>query len=306
MHKALSMLALSGALVCAPARADIDWSRVDAAIGREGAVIGTVHRYDLPRPDLQVALDGVTLAPGLAGAGWAAFLQVGPYAMMRGDLVVAQSEAPRALETLVAKGVRVSGAHSHMLRARPAPAHLHVSGYGDPAEMAQALRDVARSKARDPDPPAPTSPELAPQELAQIELALGAKGRMALGAWRFVIPRAEGVRASGVPAPPAMGIATALNFQLLGDGRAAVAGEFAALPGEIAALIEALQSGGVEVVALCDHMPDDQPRLFFVHVWALDDAVQLAYALRRGLEVLGADAAFIPPAPAPARARPAP
>ncbi len=305
MYNATLALALSGTLLFAPAaRADIDWSRVDQAMGRPGEAIGTAHRYDLPRPDLRAVLDGVELAPGLARAGWVAFLQIGRYAMMRGDLVVAQAEAPLALKALVANGVRVSGAHSHMLRAHPPLAHLHVSGYGDPTQMAQVVRDAARMRAPDSSAPGQASPELTPPELAQIELALGAKGQMTLGAWRFVVPRSEEVRASGAPSPPSMGTGTVLNFQPLGDGKAAVAGEFAALAAEIAPLIEALQSNGVEIAGLCDHMPDDQPRLFFVHVWAHDDALQLAYALRRGLDVLGADAALIRPAPARARSSP--
>ena len=45
---------------------DIDWQKVDAAIGRGGAVTGDVHRYGFPRTDLQVTVDGVAIRPTLA------------------------------------------------------------------------------------------------------------------------------------------------------------------------------------------------------------------------------------------------
>ncbi|WP_363350077.1 DUF1259 domain-containing protein [Methylocystis echinoides] len=299
MRNALITLALFGSLLCAPAAlAEIDWSRVDAAMGRDGVMIGTAHRYELPRRDLRTRLDGVELAPGLVG-GWVAFQQIGRYAMMRGDLVVAEVEAPRAVTRLLAQGVRISGVHHHLLRARPEGAHLHVAGYGDPVELAQALRGAVPIKAADLADP---SPDLTPPELAQIEASLGAKARMTSGARQFLIPRAEEVRASGAPAPAALGAASALNFQALGDGKAAITAEFAALASEVKPLVETLHAGGLEVAGLCDHMQDDQPRLTFVHVFAQGDAVQLAYALKRGLDVLGGDSALIPPAPAPARA----
>jgi Domain of Unknown Function (DUF1259) len=36
----------------------------------------------------------------------------------------------------------------------------------------------------------------------------------------------------------------------------------------------------IEVTAIHSHMLDEQPRLFFVHFWANDDAVKLAKGLR--------------------------
>ena len=50
----------------------IDWQKVDAAFGRGAAVTGDVHRYGLPRTDLQVTVDGVAIRPAFALGGWAA------------------------------------------------------------------------------------------------------------------------------------------------------------------------------------------------------------------------------------------
>src|SRR6267378_6181438 len=70
----------------------IDWQKVDAAAGRSAAVTGDVHRYGLPRTDLQVTVDGVTIRPAFALGGWAAFKPVHDGAMVMGDLVLLETE----------------------------------------------------------------------------------------------------------------------------------------------------------------------------------------------------------------------
>jgi len=53
---------------------------------------------------------------------------------------------------------------------------------------------------------------------------------------------------------------------------------------EVNAVIHALRSNGIDVTALHSHMLDEQPRLFFMHFWANDDAVKLAKGLRAALD----------------------
>ena len=49
-------------------------------------------------------------------------------------------------------------------------------------------------------------------------------------------------------------------------------------------MIKALRSNGIEVTAVHTHMLDEQPRLFFLHFWANDDAMKLAKGLRAALD----------------------
>ena len=53
---------------------------------------------------------------------------------------------------------------------------------------------------------------------------------------------------------------------------------------EVNPVIKALRANGIEVTALHSHMLDEQPRLFFMHFWANDDAIKLAKGLRAGLD----------------------
>src|SRR5215218_9957259 len=73
--------------------ADIDWSKVDQAMGLTSAVQAAgVHRYGFPRSDLTVVVDGVTIKPSFALGGWIAMLPMGEQAMAMGDLVLTDTE----------------------------------------------------------------------------------------------------------------------------------------------------------------------------------------------------------------------
>ncbi len=81
-----------------------------------------------------------------------------------------------------------------------------------------------------------------------------------------------------------MGTATVINFQPTGDGKAAITGDFVITAEEVNPLIHALRENGIEVTAIHSHMLSEEPRLFFVHFWANDDAQKLENVLQSALE----------------------
>jgi Domain of Unknown Function (DUF1259) len=81
-----------------------------------------------------------------------------------------------------------------------------------------------------------------------------------------------------------MGTGTVINFQSAVGGKAAIAGDLVLTANEVNPTIAALRENRIEVVAIHSHMLDEQPRLFFVHFWANDDAIKLATGLRSALE----------------------
>jgi len=85
------------------------------------------------------------------------------------------------------------------------------------------------------------------------------------------------------PAGPT-GVATVIGFQPTGGGKAAITGDFVLTADEVNPVIKALRSNGIEVTAVHSHMLNEQPRLFFMHFWANDDAVKLAKGLRAALD----------------------
>ena len=84
--------------------------------------------------------------------------------------------------------------------------------------------------------------------------------------------------------PEAMGSAIAVNFQPTGGGKAAITGDFVLTADEVNPVLRALRPNGIEITALHNHMLDDEPRLFFMHFWANDDAQKLAKGLGAALE----------------------
>ena len=104
------------------------------------------------------------------------------------------------------------------------------------------------------------------------------------GIYQVAVPRAEHITESGMAVPNSMGVATALNFQPTGSGKAAITGDFVLLGKEVNPVIKALRENGIAVTALHSHMLEEQPRLFFMHFWANDDALKLAKGLRAALD----------------------
>jgi hypothetical protein len=279
----LAALALS---VSVPA-ANVDWSKVDQAIGKKGSdQPGGVHKYGLPRSDLTVTVDQVAIKPTLALGSWLAFQPTPDGAMVMGDLVLTDTEISPVMRQLVEGGVEITAVHNHLLRTSVPVLYMHVAGHGDPVKLAETLH-AALALSKTPLGQAPSSMPPPPAELdtAAIEKVLGFKGSANGGVYQFSIPRAEAVSDGGMAVPASMGTATAVNFQPTGGGKAAITGDFVLLGSEVNPVLRTLRERGIEVTALHSHMIDDSPHLFFMHFWANDDAQRLAQALRAALDL---------------------
>ena len=264
----------------------IDWQKVDAALGRSAAVTGDVHRYGFPRTDLQVTVDGVAIRPAFALGGWAAFKPMGNMAMVMGDLVLLGSEINPVISKLKEGGLDVTAIHNHLLRAEPMTFYMHIGGHGDPEKMATALK-AALSVSKTPmTAPAAGTPPAIDLNTSQIDEILGAKGNNNGGVYAVGIPRRDAITESSMQVAPAgpMGVATAINFQPTGGGKAAITGDFVLVASEVNPVIAELRKNGIEVTAIHSHMLDEQPRLIFMHFWANDDALKLARGLRAALD----------------------
>jgi len=266
---------------------DIDWEKVDAALGRKGAVSADVHRYGFPRSDLTVKLDGVTIKPALALGGWVAFKPMHGEVMVMGDLVLLETEVNPVMAKLIENGIEITAVHNHLLRANPAPFYIHVGGHGDAVKMAAAVRTaLAESKTPLEAPPAAAAAPAVDLDVKQLDEIVGAKGRQNGGVYQFSVPRREAISEDGMAvAPPGpMGVATGINFQPTGGGKAAITGDFVLAGNEVNPVIKTLRENGIQVTALHSHMLTEEPRLLFMHFWANDDAVKLARGLHAALE----------------------
>ena len=263
-----------------------DWKAVEQAMGRPGQEQpGGIIRFSMPRKDLHVTLNGVAIKPGLALGSWVAFLRHGGEAMVMGDLVLTEDEVAPVMSSLQKSGVHEAALHNHLVGESPHVLYMHLASHGDPVQMARAIHDaVALTKTPPPDSsPAPAAADLGFDQKS-VEQAIGRSGKVNGGILQFSVPRAEQITDSGITIPPSMGVATAINFQPTGGGKAAITGDFVLLGSEVNAVIKALTDNGIQVTALHSHMLTEEPRLFFMHFWANDDAVKLAGALHTAIE----------------------
>ncbi|MDA9426762.1 MULTISPECIES: DUF1259 domain-containing protein [Bradyrhizobium] len=288
MRKTISALIGIGACFIASAHAqDVDWQKVDDTLGRKPAVTGDVHRYGFPRTDLTVTLDGVTIKPALALGGWVAFKPAHGGVMAMGDLVLLESEINPVMAKMIANGLEITAVHNHLLGASPATFYLHVAGHGDPVRIAAALKDaLAESKTLLSAPASTAAPPAVDLDTARLDNIIGVKGQATGGVYQFNVPRRDPVTEHGMQLNPVgpLGVATAVNFQPTGGGKAAITGDFVLTGDEVNPVIKVLRSHGITVTALHSHMLDEQPRLFFMHFWANDDAIKLASGVRAALD----------------------
>jgi hypothetical protein len=162
--------------------------------------------------------------------------------------------------------------------------YMHIHGRGSAETLAKAIHDaLAETKTPGPSQAAGEQPKL-DIDTTQIDKILGHSGKNNGGIYQVSVPRAERITEAGMQIPNSMGVATGINFQPTGGGNAAIAGDFVLIGKEVNPVIKALATNGIAVLAVHSHMLDEQPRLFFLHFWANDDAIKLAKGLRAALD----------------------
>jgi hypothetical protein len=256
---------------------------VEKAIGKKGEVsLDGVITFTIPR-SLNVTLDGIRLAPGSDMSHEFSFMRTSEGAMMVGEIMLKDDEIAGVTQKLIQAGITETALHNHLLRETPHIMWLHVHASGDPVQVAKALSGIVRPLDRSP---ATTSPGMPVSQLdtATLDTIVGLSGKADDGVYAYSVPRADKINMSGVEMPPDMDVSTRVTFQPLGQGKAAVIGEFVLETSEVGPVLTTLAGNGIEVTALHSHMLTEQPRLFYLHCWATGDATEVAKTMRKALD----------------------
>jgi hypothetical protein len=278
MLKAILATAL---LLAVSAFAADPWPSVDATLKQTGkTVAGNVHRYGFPRRDLKVTMSRVRLEPPLALGSWAAFSAD----MVMGDLVLLTKEVEPVVRTLQYGGVEITAIHNHLLDESPPIAYVHYEGRGDPAALAKTLQKALATTATPMTPGEPVKTDAKDEAaFAIVSGVLQRQGTTSGRVLQFGIPRVEAITEDGIIAiPPTMGVATAVNFQRVGD-KVATSGDFVLIATEVNPVIKDLEAHGIRVTAVHSHMLNETPRLFFLHFWGLGAPKEIADSIRSAL-----------------------
>jgi hypothetical protein len=143
---------------------------------------------------------------------------------------------------------------------------------------------------------APIQAQLAAIDWRAIEQALGRPGApQAGGVMRFGFPRTDlTVVVGDVKVRPALALGGWVAF-LPNAGGAIAMGDLVLTTAEVAPVMRSLESGGVEVMAVHNHLIGEEPRLVYMHIMASGDAAKIAASLRTALALTGTPLTAPPP-----------
>lgn len=160
----------------------------------------------------------------------------------------------------------------------------HIHGMGDATQLAQGLQAALDATALGPPNPPPAQQPPVDIDVAGVQQALGRNATADRGLLNYSIARKDIIVEDAHVLPASsFNLTTVINFQPVGAGRAAINGDFILTDPEVQNVIQALRGGNIGIVELHNHGLTEQPRLFYLHFWAVDDAVTLAQALRPAL-----------------------
>ena len=263
-----------------------DWGVVERVLGRAGKLQDGVYKVAFPRTDLHVRMGRTKVLAAAALGSWMAFRQddAGAGVVADGDLVLLEPEVNGVISALVESGIEVSAVHNHLAGEQPEVLYVHFFARGDLGKIARGLKAALAVTATPTGPAAPSKAALT-LDRKTIEAEMGKPGTVNGAVLAFSFPRQHAIAMHGAALPPAMGMATAINFQPSPEGVAAT-GDFVLREAEVNPVIAALRAGGVKVTAVHNHMLEDDPHTVFVHFWAEGKAESVAKSLREALNRL--------------------
>lgn len=210
--------------------------------------------------------------------------------MVMGDNVLFEDEVESTMRAALDNGLKVTASHNHYFFEQPKIYFMHISGMGDVASLAQAVKKVLdaperiRSGQATPATRFPFKPVSVQSQItgAPLEGILGAKGEANNGMFKVTLGRET--KMHGMTMGNAMGVNTWAGFAGTGS-QAVVDGDFAVLEDELQPVLKSLAKSGIHIVAIHQHMTHEEPRIMFLHYWGQGKAEDLANAVRAAVNL---------------------
>jgi hypothetical protein len=250
------------------------------------------YKITIPQNDLSVMVDGFKIIPAMGLGTWVAFTPSAAGAMIMGDIILTETDLKPVQQEVIKQGLTITAIHNHFVRNHPNIMYMHIGGSGNTSDMAQKAKAVLERVAlsRNADPAKGTASNEAVNnslDTKKLDSILGYKAEMTRGVYKYTIGRPDvKLLEHGVLITTFLGFNTWAAFQGT-PGKAAVAGDFTMLEAEVAPVVKALIEHGIEVVAVHNHMLQEQPRIFFLHYWGVGNAEELAIGLKAALNETG-------------------
>src|SRR5438445_5730940 len=289
------------ALCCANidiASAALDTAKIDELTGLKGKLNDKegVYKVTFPRDDVKVVVDGWTMPPFMGLGTWAAFTKAAhTEAMVMGDTVLFEDEVNSAMSAALDNGLSVTALHNHFFFDQPKVYFMHIEGEGTVEKLASAVKKVYDTtkaiRGKDAKPAEsfsavgqPSLPEKNSITAAPLNEIFGVRGESKDGMVKFTIGRPA--KMHGVNIDKEMGVNTWAAFAGT-DANAIVDGDFAVTEDELQPVLRSLLTEKINIVAIHQHMTQEEPRIMFFHYWGRGPAKDLAQAVKGGLLVGG-------------------
>ncbi|GAC1449313.1 MAG: DUF1259 domain-containing protein [Chitinophagaceae bacterium] len=271
-------------------RPKLDIQKIEQVTGMKGVEKDGEYKITVPQNDLNVVVDGFKIIPPMGLGSWVNFTPSAQGAMLMGDIILTETDLKPVQQEVISQGLTISAIHNHFVRNHPNIMFMHIGGSGDVEKMARTVKAVFDKikEVRGRDPKSTPKDSVANTlNIPALDAIIGAKGEMSLGVYKYTMGRPDvHLKEHGMPVSTFGGFNTWASWQGTPD-KAAVCGDFTMLTTEVAPVIKALVENGIEVVAVHNHMVQEQPRIFFLHYWGVGNAEQLAKGLRAALDQTG-------------------
>jgi hypothetical protein len=207
----------------------------------------------------------------------------GGRALFNGDLALRPSELQPVIDAIIANGLTFQAEHQHLYDISPMVWFIHFRGTGDPVQLARrvhAVIAVTGTPLPQSSPAHPTTP-LPAARLASVlggDATIGENGVVTVS-----VNRTDRITLAGHAIRPELNIATTVQFEPLGGGRAAVVPDFSMTASEVMPVTQTMRALGWLDGCLYNQETAESPQLYFSHMFRTGDAVTLARQVRAGL-----------------------
>jgi hypothetical protein len=274
-----------------------DYQEVLTYLGRKGDFSGNVLKVGVPRNDVPVNIEGISVPTAFGFGGWIAMTKGDDgNDVMMGDLVLVQDEVNPVISALLDNGLDATALHNHFFWDEPRMFYMHVHGYGKAMDLARRVKpalDLIGHLAAIPPASAGSAPLTGTLDTEKISAIAGHKGEQSGPVYKISLGRDDlTVKAHGAIITARMGLNSWAAFYGSNEN-AVVAGDIAMLEGEVTPVLRALRKNKLDIVAIHHHMTGGRPTIIFLHYWGKGQAEKLAAGFRAALDELGKPAAAV-------------
>lgn len=287
-YLATGALALSFSSVAFAQETDADYQAVLKELGRTGDYKANVLKVNVPRNDLHVTIAGQSTPTPFGFGGWVAMTKgEGGMEVLMGDLVLTQDEVNPVMSALLDHGIEVTALHNHFFFDEPRLYFMHIHGHGDAMNLARSIKPALDLIPR-PPAAAPAAAPVGPAfNLVALDKIVGHQGEALGPVYKFTLGREDlKLKEHGASINARMGLNSWAAFAG-NESDAQIAGDIAMRASEVNAVLKALRSHKLNVVAIHHHMLGTQPAVIFLHYWGRGNPEELAAGFRAALDQLG-------------------